>query len=83
MVPEGGTAKVACRARGMPEPRVLWRREDGADIVIRDPNGGKNKGEQNKYSVKLTQGEFADVMGSMTTIYLACIFGQNQQTKQK
>ncbi|KAJ8736436.1 hypothetical protein PYW08_007092 [Mythimna loreyi] len=43
MVPEGGTAKVSCRARGMPEPRVLWRREDGADIVIRDPNGGKTK----------------------------------------
>ncbi|KAH9638017.1 hypothetical protein HF086_014878 [Spodoptera exigua] len=43
MVPEGGTAKVSCRARGMPEPRVLWRREDGADIVIRDPNGTKTK----------------------------------------
>ncbi|XP_047025839.1 lachesin-like isoform X2 [Helicoverpa zea] len=43
MVPEGGTARVSCRARGMPEPRVLWRREDGADIVIRDPNGTKTK----------------------------------------
>ncbi|CAH0592374.1 unnamed protein product [Chrysodeixis includens] len=43
MVPEGGTARVSCRARGMPEPRVLWRREDGADIVIRDPNGAKTK----------------------------------------
>ncbi|KAL0901641.1 hypothetical protein ABMA27_006850 [Loxostege sticticalis] len=43
MVPEGGTAKVSCRAKGMPEPRIMWRREDGADIVIRDPHGGKNK----------------------------------------
>ncbi|XP_052737392.1 lachesin-like [Bicyclus anynana] len=43
MVPEGGTAKVSCRAHGQPTPRVAWRREDGGDIVIRDPNGTKNK----------------------------------------
>lgn len=44
MVPEGGTARVSCRARGMPEPRVMWRREDGADIVLRESNGIKTKG---------------------------------------
>lgn len=44
MVPEGGTAKVSCRARGMPTPRIMWRREDGNDIVIRDPSIGKTKG---------------------------------------
>ncbi|KAG6461292.1 lachesin [Manduca sexta] len=43
MVPEGGTAKVSCRAKGVPEPRVMWRREDGADIVLRDANGVKTK----------------------------------------
>lgn len=43
MVPEGGTARVSCRARGSPEPRVMWRRENGADIVIRDSNGSKTK----------------------------------------
>ncbi|XP_028041374.1 lachesin-like [Bombyx mandarina] len=43
MVPEGGTARVSCRARGMPEPRVMWRREDGADIVLRESNGIKTK----------------------------------------
>lgn len=44
MVPEGGTARVACRARGVPQPRIMWRREDSADIVIRDANGIKTKG---------------------------------------
>lgn len=44
MVPEGGNARVSCRARGMPAPRITWRREDGADIVIRDSHGGKTKG---------------------------------------
>ncbi|KAH0822325.1 hypothetical protein GEV33_000466 [Tenebrio molitor] len=39
MVPEGGTVKLTCRARGHPEPHVQWRREDGSDIVIREPSG--------------------------------------------
>ncbi|CAG9796683.1 unnamed protein product [Diatraea saccharalis] len=43
MVPEGGTVKVSCRAKGMPEPRVMWRREDGTDIVIKDNHGNKNR----------------------------------------
>lgn len=50
MVPEGGVAKVSCRARGMPTPRIMWRREDGADIVLRDPNGGKTKGMLSWYN---------------------------------
>lgn len=44
MVPEGGTVRLSCRARGIPKPRVTWRREDGSAIVLRDPNGSKNKG---------------------------------------
>ncbi|CAK1601908.1 unnamed protein product [Parnassius mnemosyne] len=43
MVPEGGTAQVSCRAHGQPEPRVMWRREDGADIIIRHSNGSKTQ----------------------------------------
>lgn len=43
MVPEGGTARVSCRARGRPTPHVQWRREDGADIVIRESSGTKMK----------------------------------------
>lgn len=44
MVPEGGTAKVSCRARGTPPPKIMWRREDGNDIIIKDTNGLKSKG---------------------------------------
>ncbi|KAG8229389.1 hypothetical protein J437_LFUL000910 [Ladona fulva] len=44
MVPEGGTVKLTCHARGYPVPHVLWRREDNADIVIREPSGVKTKG---------------------------------------
>lgn len=45
MVPEGGTVKLTCRARGYPVPHVLWRREDNVDIVIKEPSGVKTKGE--------------------------------------
>lgn len=45
MVPEGGTARVSCKARGIPPPRVMWKREDGQEIVVRDNTGAKNKGK--------------------------------------
>lgn len=45
MVPEGGTVKLTCRAWGYPEPHVLWRREDNADIVIKEPSGVKTRGQ--------------------------------------
>ncbi|PSN29181.1 hypothetical protein C0J52_28423 [Blattella germanica] len=44
MVPEGGVVKLTCRARGYPVPHVLWRREDNADLVIKEPSGAKTKG---------------------------------------
>ncbi|KAI4487737.1 hypothetical protein M0802_011883, partial [Mischocyttarus mexicanus] len=31
--------KLTCRARGVPPPRVLWRREDSKGIIIREPAG--------------------------------------------
>ncbi|XP_015181634.1 PREDICTED: lachesin-like isoform X2 [Polistes dominula] len=38
-VGEGGQVKLTCRARGVPPPRVLWRREDSKGIIIREPAG--------------------------------------------
>ncbi|XP_045447907.1 lachesin-like [Melitaea cinxia] len=43
MVPEGGTVRVSCRARGVPAPRVMWKREDSSSIVLREADGSKNK----------------------------------------
>ncbi|KAJ8680149.1 hypothetical protein QAD02_015936 [Eretmocerus hayati] len=43
MVPEGGSAKLVCKARGYPKPDINWKREDGSDIVTRTNTGGKAK----------------------------------------
>jgi len=44
MVPEGGTAKLICRARGYPKPTITWRKEDGNQIIIKEAQGFKRKG---------------------------------------
>ncbi|XP_020805413.1 neurotrimin isoform X2 [Drosophila serrata] len=43
MVPEGGSAKLVCRARGHPKPKITWRREDGREIIARNGNHQKTK----------------------------------------
>ncbi|KAF2885575.1 hypothetical protein ILUMI_20598 [Ignelater luminosus] len=43
MVPEGGMVKLTCRARGHPEAHVQWRREDGGDIIVREPSGHRTR----------------------------------------
>lgn len=43
MVPEGGSAKLVCRAQGYPQPKILWRREDGQEIISRNATSGKVK----------------------------------------
>ncbi|XP_075215406.1 lachesin-like [Lycorma delicatula] len=43
MVPEGGTVKLTCRARGYPQPSVVWRREDNVAIILKESNGVKSR----------------------------------------
>ncbi|XP_030762383.1 lachesin-like isoform X2 [Sitophilus oryzae] len=43
MVPEGGSAKLVCKARGFPKPRIIWRREDGGSIMPRGSEGLKKE----------------------------------------
>ncbi|XP_021918138.1 lachesin isoform X2 [Zootermopsis nevadensis] len=50
MVPEGGSAKLVCKARGFPKPRVIWRREDGGEIILRG-------GPSTKTRVQSVEGE--------------------------
>lgn len=40
--PEGGSVHLRCRATGVPDPSVLWRREDSRNIVFRH-EGGREK----------------------------------------
>lgn len=44
MVPEGGSAKLICKSRGYPKPKITWRREDGREIIARNGPHGKTKG---------------------------------------
>lgn len=43
MVPEGGSAKLVCKARGFPKPKVVWKREDGREIIARNGSHGKTR----------------------------------------
>lgn len=43
MVPEGGSAKLVCKARGYPKPKITWKREDGREIIARSGTHGKTK----------------------------------------
>lgn len=44
MVPEGGAAKLVCKSRGYPKPKITWKREDGREIIARNGPHGKTKG---------------------------------------
>lgn len=45
MVPEGGSAKLVCKSRGFPKPKITWKREDGREIIARNGPYGKTKCE--------------------------------------
>ncbi|CAL1674104.1 unnamed protein product [Lasius platythorax] len=62
MVPEGGSAKLVCKARGYPKPDIVWKREDGTEIISRTGlSGGKTKipsaGGETLTLSKVTRGE--------------------------
>lgn len=41
---EGGSVKVKCKATGVPDPTVLWRREDSQPIVLRADGSREKQG---------------------------------------
>ncbi|XP_031837242.1 lachesin [Nomia melanderi] len=58
---EGGQVKLTCRAKGVPQPRIWWRREDGQNISIREsvaesgPNQKPQVTEYQSEELKLTK----------------------------
>ena len=50
MVPEGGSAKLVCKARGYPKPEIVWRREDRGDIIARTTGSGAKTRRKNTFS---------------------------------
>ncbi|KAK0081797.1 hypothetical protein PV325_011546 [Microctonus aethiopoides] len=57
MIGEGGQVKLICRAKGVPQPRVNWRREDGKDIIIRESVSVSN-GQKSKSKLATAIGEY-------------------------
>lgn len=41
MVREGTNITLTCRARGFPDPYVMWRREDSNEMFVHGENGNK------------------------------------------
>lgn len=39
VVREGTNVTLSCKAKGFPEPYVMWRREDGNEMSIGGENG--------------------------------------------
>lgn len=39
VVREGTNVTLTCKAKGFPEPYVMWRREDGNEMSIGGENG--------------------------------------------
>lgn len=45
-VSEGENVTLVCRATGHPEPRILWRREDGNHIILHPKQNETDIGRQ-------------------------------------
>lgn len=41
---EGGSIRFRCKATGVPDPTVQWRREDSKNIVLRHEGGREKTG---------------------------------------
>ncbi|KAK9889039.1 hypothetical protein WA026_004320 [Henosepilachna vigintioctopunctata] len=49
---EGGTIRLRCSATGVPDPTVLWRREDSRNIVLRHDNAREKLQDANQLADK-------------------------------
>lgn len=49
VVREGTNVSLMCKARGYPDPYVMWRREDGDEMSIAGENGKQRTRKTNLY----------------------------------
>lgn len=67
VVREGTNVTLTCKAKGFPEPYVMWRREDGNEMSIGGENGKmslkKSHDKQNFYIfvVNVVDGEILSI----------------------
>lgn len=66
VVKEGSDMLLQCKARGYPEPYIMWRREDGLDINY---NGIVGK----------TNGEILSGVRNPQPLYRHYVFGANER----
>lgn len=71
MVPEGGSAKLVCRARGHPKPKITWRREDGREIIARNGSHQKTKGKCNASYSRTCKTELLHL--KIKNLYASCL----------
>nr|CAD7431001.1 unnamed protein product [Timema monikensis] len=76
VAPENGSVRLRCKATGVPEPMVLWRREDSRTIVLRH-DGGREKQASlwhrpNSTSSSSTEKHTTDLRAKGDTLCVSC-----------
>lgn len=54
-VREGLNISLTCKAKGNPEPRIVWKRENGFNITVDRRKKGKNKTKNNACNIYLSE----------------------------
>jgi len=54
IAPENGSVRLRCKATGIPEPTVTWRREDSRNIMLRQDGEREKQCETHTHIYALT-----------------------------
>lgn len=52
-VKEGDNATLACKAVGHPQPRIVWKREDGENIILKKSSRDTETGKEGKLAIDI------------------------------
>lgn len=65
-IAEGENATLVCKATGHPQPRILWRREDGDKLILHTGTHHTEKG--NVHQIFFLLLEFESSLATVTEI---------------